>query len=211
VNFMRVYGLNSESGLLICTWPKGNRPKIPFPYCDEIWGGGIEYQVGTHLIYEGLVKEGLAVIKGLRDRYDGEKRNPWNEMECGNHYARSMASWAALLALSGFHYSAPIKMMSFSPRVNADNFSCFFSVDSGWGLFSQKRAGKKLTARLEVAYGTLSLQTLCLNVGARFIAPVAKVNGKSVPCELIRRGKTLLIHFPKILNLKKETLVINLA
>ncbi|OIO02791.1 hypothetical protein AUJ67_01960 [Candidatus Desantisbacteria bacterium CG1_02_49_89] len=212
VNFMRVYGLNTESGLLICTWPKGKRPKIPFPYCDEIWGGGIEYQVGTHLIYEGLVKEGLAVIKGLRDRYDGEKRNPWNEMECGNHYARSMASWAALLALSGFHYSAPILMMSFSPRVNADNFSCFFSVDSGWGLFSQKRAGKKMTARVEVAYGSLSLQTLSLgNVAARFTALLALVNNKPVPCELIRRGKVLLIHFPKALNLKKEVLQIILS
>jgi len=106
-------------------------------YSDEVWCG-IEYQVASHLIYEGFVEEGLAVVKGVRDRHDGTRRNPWNEFECGSHYARSMASYSLLLALSGFHYSAPAKRISFAPRIREENFACFFSVDSGWGVYRQQ-------------------------------------------------------------------------
>jgi hypothetical protein len=225
VNFMRVYAVNEEKGLLLCTWPKSGRPAIPMPYCDEVWGGGIEYQVGSHLIYEGFVKEGLAIIKALRDRYDGEKRNPWNEVECGNHYARSMASWAVLLALSGFHYSAPEKTMSWSPRISQSNFRCFFSVDSGWGIYSQKvgagkSVGASLLAQIDVVYGKLVLQELRLNVGPRcnigavgqgFSPAKVKLGGKSIPASITRNGKSISIRFPKPLILEKESFRIILS
>ena len=76
---------------------------------------GIEYQVATHLVYEGLVDEGLDVVRAVRDRHDGLRRNPWNEVECGNHYARSLASWGLLLALSGADYDARAARLSFAP------------------------------------------------------------------------------------------------
>ena len=38
-NVQRVYGLNNEAGLLLCSWPKGNRPLFPFVYADEVWSG----------------------------------------------------------------------------------------------------------------------------------------------------------------------------
>lgn len=88
----RTFALNDEAGLVLCTWPRGGRPRYPFPYSDEVWSG-IEYQVATNLIYEGLVEEGLTLVRAVRGRHDGFARNPWNETECGNHYARSMASW----------------------------------------------------------------------------------------------------------------------
>ncbi len=114
----RTYALNDEAGLLLCTWPRGGRPPYPFPYADEVWTG-IEYQVAAHLIYEGLVDEGLAIVKSVRDRYDGVKRNPWDEVECGHHYARAMSSWSLLLALSGFAYDGPAQAMGFAPRLAA--------------------------------------------------------------------------------------------
>src|SRR5205807_3167307 len=92
-NTQRIYALNDEKGLLLCSWPNGNRPALPFVYSDEVWTG-IEYQVAAHLIYEGMVSEGLAIAKAVRDRYDGQRRNPWNEVECGNHYARALSSWS---------------------------------------------------------------------------------------------------------------------
>ena len=118
MNVQRTYALNGEAGLLLCTWPRGGRPAFPFPYSDEVWTG-IEYQVAAHLIYAGLLDEGLAIVRGLRDRHDGERRNPWNEFECGNHYARAMASWSLLLALSGYRYSAPAGRIAFAPAVSA--------------------------------------------------------------------------------------------
>jgi len=123
-NVQRTYVLNDEKGLLVCSWPKGGRPKIPFVYCDEVWTG-IEYQVASHLIYEGFVEEGLTIVKAIRERHDGYKRNPWNEVECGHHYVRSMASWALLLALSGFEYDMVEKRISFDPVINKENFSTF--------------------------------------------------------------------------------------
>ena len=101
VNTQRTYVLNDEAGLLVCSWPRGGRPRVPFPYSDEVFTG-IEYQVATHLIYEGLVDEGLTIVRAVRARHDGVRRNPWNEVECGNHYARSMASWGLLPALGTY-------------------------------------------------------------------------------------------------------------
>jgi non-lysosomal glucosylceramidase len=157
-NVQRTYALGDEQGLLLCSWPRGGRPPLPFIYSDEVWTG-IEYQVASHLIYEGLVDEGLSVVKAVRDRHDGRKRNPWDEVECGHHYARAMSSWGVLLALSGFSYSAPEKRMGFEPRLNADDFKTIWTTGSGWGTFAQKLtpAGAG-TASLSVRQGELTLK-----------------------------------------------------
>ena len=110
------YAMGHEPGLLLCSWPRGNKPTLPFVYSDEVWTG-IEYQVASHLIHEGLVEEGLSIVKAARSRYDGRTRNPWNEYECGNWYARAMSSYALLGALSGFRYSAVERTLWFAPRI----------------------------------------------------------------------------------------------
>ena len=69
-NCQRTYVLNDESGLILCTWPKGGRPNFPFIYSDEVWTG-IEYHVATHLIYEGFVEEGLTIVRTEWERQDG--------------------------------------------------------------------------------------------------------------------------------------------
>jgi hypothetical protein len=158
-NTQRTYALNDEAGLLLCSWPRGQRPTQPFPYSDEVWTG-IEYQVAAHSIYAGLVDQGLAIVRGLRDRHDGERRNPWNEFECGNHYARAMASWSLLLALSGFRYSAPAGRIGFAPLVNADSFRCFFSAGTGWGSFAQTHDHSSFSASLELSAGSLRLRRI---------------------------------------------------
>ncbi len=157
----RVYALNDEAGLLLCTWPNGGRPKYPFPYADEVWTG-IEYQVAAHCLYEGLIEEGLAIVKGVRDRHDGANRNPWDEFECGHHYARAMASWSLVLALSGCHYDAGRQHLAFAPLVNADDFRSIFSAGTTWGSFAQSRADGRYTATLEPRWGEVTLQTLQL-------------------------------------------------
>ena len=166
-NFLRIYAYGHESGLLTCTWPKDERPGNAFYFADEIWSG-IEYQVASHLIYEGLVEEGLKIVKGLRDRYDGYKRNPWDEIECGHHYARSLASYGLLTALSGFNYSAFEKRISFNPRIHPNNFSTFFSVGSGWGVYSQKIQKKKMSIYINIEYGALALSEIHINPGSLY-------------------------------------------
>ncbi|HEX2949990.1 MAG TPA: GH116 family glycosyl hydrolase, partial [Armatimonadota bacterium] len=157
MNYERIFALNDEAGTVICTWPHGGRPEVPFTYCDEVMIG-FEYQLASHLIYEGLVEEGLRVTQAVRDRHDGERRNPWNEFECGNHYARSMANWAVKLALDGFTYSAQQGLIGFAPKVNAAAFQTFWSTGTGWGEYRQCLAERHF--RLSVLHGEQHIQQL---------------------------------------------------
>ncbi len=129
------YAIGDEAGLLLCSWPKGGKPTLPFVYSDEVWTG-IEYQVASHMISVGLVEEGLTVVEAVRSRYDGYVRNPFNEYECGNYYARAMASYALLGAYSGFRYSAVSKTLWFGPKVDHLPFTSFFSTASGYGTIT---------------------------------------------------------------------------
>jgi hypothetical protein len=156
------YAMGHEPGLLLCTWPRGGKPTLPFVYSDEVWTG-IEYQVASHLVSEGFVKEGLTIVKALRSRYDGRIRNPWNEYECGNYYARAMASYALLGALSGFRYSAAHKTLWFGPQVSVRPFNTFFCTASGFG--SIELDGRSL--RVQVLEGELQLERLVLNGAAQ--------------------------------------------
>ncbi len=180
-NTQRIFALNDEKGLLLCTWPNGGRPPLPFVYSDEVWTG-IEYQVAAHLIYEGLVSEGLAITKAVRDRYDGERRNPWNEVECGNHYARALSSWSLLTALSGYRYSAPEGTLAFAPRVNAADFRCLFTTGSSWGTYRQALGRGEASAAIDLHGGTLTLNALGVDAGLTSAAPVAAaIGGQAAP------------------------------
>lgn len=142
-NVQRTYALNDEKGLILCSWPEGGRPNLPFVYSDEVWTG-IEYHVATHLIYEGYIDEGLSIVKGTRERYDGIRRNPWSEVECGYHYARSMASWGIMIALSGYTFDMTKDEADIHPKINEDNFSTFYSNGKEWGTYSQKLVNGEL-------------------------------------------------------------------
>jgi non-lysosomal glucosylceramidase len=124
----RVFADADDSGLLVCTWPKGGRPEVPIRYCDEVWTG-VEYQVAAHCIIEGLEQEGLAILAAVRSRYDGVRRNPFNEIECGDHYARGLAGFVVLEALTGARYDAVSRRLAAT-----DRFRRFpFVAGCGWG------------------------------------------------------------------------------
>lgn len=204
-NPQRIYALNDEAGLLLCTWPRGGRPAFPFPYSDEVWTG-FEYEVASHLIYEGFVEEGVAVVKAARARHDGTRRNPWNEFECGNHYARAMSSYALLLALSGFHINAAEGRLSFAPRVHTEDFRCFFSTNTGWGLYSQSVRGRAAAVSLEIRYGSVVLKSL--NLPFKLTSAVATLNGSTIPVQCAPAG--LVFESPVTLN-AGETLLLALS
>lgn len=202
-NAQRVYALNDEAGLLLCTWPKGGRPAVPFPYSDEVWTG-IEYHVASHLILEGMVAEGLAIVKGARDRHDGIKRNPWDEFECGHHYARAMSAYGLLLALSGFTFNKGAGTIGFAPRMQPQDFRTFWALDGVWGAYAQK--GRE--ARLEIMEGSITLSRLDLplfaepgpikvTVGRRTMTPEADEFGS------VTFTKTLVLRAGDILTLRR--------
>ena len=130
------YAVGHDGGLLLCTWPHGGKPKLPFVYSDEVWTG-IEYQVAAHLVFEGEVEKGLDIVRTLRKRYDGTVRNPFNEYECGSWYARAMASYSLLQALTGVRYDAVSKTLVIDSKIGAD-FRSFISTASGYGTLGLK-------------------------------------------------------------------------
>lgn len=174
-NNMRSYVMDKESGLIMASWPKG-RLKVPFPYFAESMSG-FEYTAAVGMLYEGQTENGMKCIQAIRDRFDGEKRNPFDEPECGHHYARAMASWSALLALTGFQYSGIDKSISFANKQG--NF--FWSNGYSWGTYTI--TGRKLI--ITVLSGRLQLNSVSVD----------GMGTKKYDGEIINEGKSLSVNF----------------
>jgi uncharacterized protein (DUF608 family) len=173
VSLQRTYVVNDEPALMVCDYGKAERPHVPFPYYAESWTG-LEYLAAAQLLFAGMTREGVEAVGNTRARYDGERRNPWNEPECGHHYARAMSSWSTLLAASGFRYHGGEQAVTIHA---APGFHCFWSTATGWGTFRVTAAG----AVLRVDHGTLAIRT-------------ATVNGrKSTPNATVTEGKELAV------------------
>jgi uncharacterized protein (DUF608 family) len=155
-NCMRSFALGDESILLMASYPK-DRPKDPFSYFTEVMTG-FEYTAAVGMLYEGQADDGLKCIKNIRDRYDGRKRSPFDEAECGHHYARAMASWAAVLAMTGFNYSGVTKTMTFAGKEG----QFFWSNGYAYGSCSLKRTAKAMNVDLSVLQGQLDLSRFVL-------------------------------------------------
>lgn len=161
-NMWRVFALNDEGGTIMCDYPEDvKKPIIPIPYCEECMTG-FEYSFAGLLISEGYIEEGLNVIRAIRDRYDGEKRNPFNEIECGSNYARPMSSFALLPIFSGFEFNLPRNNIGFSPVLSGD-FKCFWGLGTGWGDLIRKENVYKIIIKagfLKISSITLKSQNV---------------------------------------------------
>ncbi|HJT78607.1 MAG TPA: GH116 family glycosyl hydrolase, partial [Gemmataceae bacterium] len=178
----RWFARPGEAGLFICTWPRDHRMKEPVLYRDEVWTG-TEYEVAACLLAEGMLREGLSIIRGIHDRYDGRHHNPWNEVECGDHYARAMASWGCLPALCGFVYDGPAGRLGFAPRFRPEDFRAYFTAAEGWGSLRQRRAEGRQESAVEVKHGKVSVRELVLEVPDNVRVKEARVSlhGKALP------------------------------
>ena len=157
VNPCRIYALPDEGALLNATWPDNTQePAIPAPYAQEVFSG-IEYVVASHLLLHGYLEEANAIVSTARARYDGQRRNPWNEIECGSYYMRSLASYALLLAYTGFFHDAVTRTLRLKP-VRKGDFTTFWSGGSGWGIY-QHKDNKHI---LHLIDGVLEIDTLDL-------------------------------------------------
>jgi uncharacterized protein (DUF608 family) len=151
------FGAGKDGGLLLCTWPNGDQPSLPFVYSNEVWTG-IEYQVASHLMMHGEVEKGLEIVREVRRRYDGTIRNPFNEYECGHWYARALSSYALIQGLTGLFYDAIDKTLYIHSQIG-DDFQCFLSTETGYGL-AGLRKGEPF---LEVVYGTIDVDMFEIN------------------------------------------------
>ena len=162
----RWYAMAGEGGLLMCSWPKGDaaRCREGYDFYFNECMTGFEYQVAGHMIWEGMVQEGLAVTRAIHDRYHAVRRNPWNEVECGDHYARAMASYGVFLAACGYEYHGPKGYLAFAPRLSPENFRAAFTTAEGWGTFAQQRDGAAQQETIELKWGKLRLRRLAFAI-----------------------------------------------
>lgn len=191
----RWFASKGDAGLFTCTWPRSRHlgPKST-RYRDEIWTG-IEYQVAGHLAWEGMLTEALAICRAIHERYHPRRFNPWNEIECGDHYARALASWGVLTGLAGFEYHGPAGHLGFAPRITPGDFRCAFTGAEGWGSLSQKREPGRQTGRIELAWGRLRLATVAVEIDED-LKPAGlrcSVAGRPVEATLRRQGRRGLV------------------
>jgi uncharacterized protein (DUF608 family) len=190
----RWYAMPGEAGLLMCSWPRGGAEHA-VGKGGEAWAAGyfnecmngFEWQVAAHMLAEDMVDEGLAVVRALHDRYAPAKRNPYNEIECGDHYARSMASHGAYLTACGFQHDGPRGIIGFNPKVNPEDFSCAWTASESWGRYRQKRVDGKWTAALSPVSGPLTLNQLLCNLKPAGSVKVTHLK-REIDCQVTAAG-----------------------
>jgi len=195
----RIYTDPGEAGLVMSTFPD---PANPLPiglgwqagYFSECMTG-FEHEVASHMIWEGMLQEGLAITRSVHDRYNGSKRNPYNEIECSDHYARAMASYGTFIAICGFEYQGPKGYIAFSPKLTPENFKAAFTAAEGWGSFAQTRSSTQQTHSIAVEQGQLRLNTLAFDIapGTGNGALSVTLNGSPVSASLSRSGDRLTV------------------
>lgn len=219
----RIYAEQGEHGMIMTTFPtggasesRGDPPSWAAMYFNECWTGQ-EYQVAGHMIAEGLLEQGMLVTRAVHERYRPAKRNPYNEIECSEHYARAMAGYGVFLAACGFEYDGPRGHIGFAPRLRPEDFAAAFTAAEGWGLYRQRRARGRQESTLEVRDGSLRVASLAFAVQAPRSARVllrhgdhghgraletAGVRSRDGRCEIalrdpvtVRAGEELLVVF----------------
>jgi uncharacterized protein (DUF608 family) len=173
-----------DAGLIMCTFPRtdwdyikasgGNPEHGGFAYYFvETWTGN-EYQVASHMFWEGMLQEGLAIVRAIHDRYHPSRRNPWAEIECGRHYSRAMSSHGAFIGMCGFEHHNPLGHIGFAPKLTPENFRGPFIAAEGWGTYTQAISGSKMKASLELKSGQLRLKTMNLTMDSAPKSPSIK-------------------------------------
>ena len=218
----RWFALAGEAGMLMCTFPrkdwsfeksggKGNTDGVR-NLLNEVMNG-FEYQVAGHMIWEGMVQQGLAVTRAVHDRHHPSKRNPWNEVECGDHYSRSMASYGVFIAACGFEYHGPKQHIGFSPKLTPENFKAAFTCAEGWGSYAQRIESGKLKAAISLCCGKMKLKTITLNVPQAAARSVkVELAGKIVPAQLDRLDSRVVISLAAGVEIQaSQSLIISLT
>jgi len=183
----RTLAAPGEAAMVNGSWPKKERQ--PFENIhdkEDIWTG-LEYQAACDMINEGHLQQALIMLRAIHDRYDGKKRNPWNEIEGAEHYSRAMHVWNVLLTLSGYTHDGPAGKIGFAPKLKPESFKSFFSAAQGWGSFEQKIQDRLQQALIEVKWGQVKLKeiTLALPPSSTPHTATIKLAGRTLPCRLL--------------------------
>jgi hypothetical protein len=177
----------------MATWPHGGSSETRgLMYFNEVWTGQ-EYQFAAHLFSEGMTSEALAVTRAMYERYSAEKRNPYNEIEASDHYARAMMGYGVYLAACGYEYHGPQGHLGFAPRIHPENFRCAFTAAEGWGSYQQRRTPGALSASIEIRYGRLTLTTLSFETTKPPRQAEVRLGRDRIPAKVVATGNRTVV------------------
>lgn len=214
----RPYALPGEGGMLMNTNPKnedlpyGVKDAWQVTYFHECMSG-FEHQVAAHMMAEGMVDEALLLTKTIHERYHAVKRNPFNEVECSDHYARAMASYGTFITACGFEYHGPKGFIRFAPKVNSTDFSAAFTAAEGWGNYSQKKVNSKWSYQLGLKSGKLTLNKIRIQTDLKKVKNSSiNSNGEKINGLVKQDGSNIVIEFLKpVIISENQTLEIYLT
>jgi non-lysosomal glucosylceramidase len=194
----RPYALPGEGGLIMNTNPKseanayGENVTWQIGYFHECMSG-FEHQVAAHMMAEGMTDEALVITRTIHDRYHAAKRNPFNEIECSDHYARSMASYGTFISACGFEYHGPKGYIKFSPKITPEDFKAPFTTAEGWGTYEQHQTTETMRAQYHVKYGRLALQSIGLQTSIKVKGVNVQVGTKNIHCNFVQEGNDVQV------------------
>lgn len=215
----RPYAVSGEGGMVMNTNPHnedkpyGENESWQLGYFHECMSG-FEHQVAAHMMAEGMIEQSLTMTRAIHDRHHAAKRNPYNEIECSDHYARAMASYGTFVSACGFQYHGPKGYMAFDPKISPENFKAPFTSAEGWGTFRQSQSAGKQSHVIEIVYGKLRLKTFAVKPvqGMVITNVLAKLNGKSQQVSLSKQESKCIIDFKSEIELipsQKLEIIIN--
>ncbi|HEX6890473.1 MAG TPA: GH116 family glycosyl-hydrolase [Chryseolinea sp.] len=202
----RPYALPGEGGMIMNTNPRnetdpyGVKDAWQVTYFHECMSG-FEHQVASHMMAEGMVEESLILTRAIHDRYHAAKRNPFNEVECSDHYARAMASYGTFISASGFTCHGPRGEIGFAPKLNKSDFKSAFTAAGCWGSYAQKKTAKQQEHHLTVKFGDLSLRKVKLEKAERVRAAEVTLNGTFISSRFTQEGDSVIVEFNERLNI----------
>lgn len=201
-------------------------PKNSIHYYCEVMTG-FEYAAAATMIQHGMVEQGLEIVEEISKRYDGRFRgpdevtaapnanvfgsgSPFGEDECGDYYARAMSSWSVLLALQGYIFDGPQKIIGFKPLLNPENHASFFTTSTSWGLFKQTQRQSTQTADFELKFGTAHIKKIVLATPDEKSATNISVKVDGIDQKIERSeqdGNTVNIHLKSTSELNASSLL----
>ncbi|MBW7891500.1 MAG: hypothetical protein H3C48_10855, partial [Chitinophagaceae bacterium] len=198
----RPYALAGEAGLIMNTNPYNE----PTPYGDNVtWQlgyfhecmTGFEHQVASHMMAEGMTDEALVITRAIHDRYHASRRNPYNEIECSDHYARAMASYGTFITACGFEYHGPKGYLGLSPKWNRENFKAAFTSAEGWGTYRQTKDDTRQQHTVSLRYGSLLLRVFTVDnlLQQKIKAMSVRLNEQQVRARFEEKSERIIIKF----------------
>ena len=189
------YNFKTWEGLLNATYPGKPRPalkgdmkyfnEVGIPYTiggqmDTPWTG-IEIPVAMHMIWEGMVEEGLEILGSVHERY-ASWGFYWNHVECHGHYMRVLCSLLIPNTLAGARYLGVTESLELNPRICRESFKGPILAPGALLVCEYKMNKKKLRVRLKTELGYLALHELVFPALKKASKASLKLNGVERAC-----------------------------